>query len=148
VNQSDKGLSTLYFNDWNHAYSNKKTALAKRFGEEFNRSLHLAKDRERGKTTIKSIVDHNYTGLDWKREGNVDIIRVNLNEILKPGESIQLFFTYTIRLPEAKFTGYGHNDNLGYNLKDWYFTPAVFDDGWKLYNNINLDDLYTDVTET
>ena len=148
VNRSDKGLSTLYFNDWNHAYSNKKTALAKRFGEEFNRSLHLAKDRERGKTTIKSIVDHNYTGLDWKREGNVDIIRVNLNEILKPGESIQLFFTYTIRLPEAKFTGYGHNDNLGYNLKDWYFTPAVFDDGWKLYNNINLDDLYTDVTET
>ncbi|MEC7771732.1 MAG: hypothetical protein VX798_11150 [Bacteroidota bacterium] len=148
INHSNKGLSTLYFNDWNHAYSNKNTALAKRFAEEFNRSLHLAKDRERGKTTIRTIVDDNYAGMDWKREGNMDIISVSLNEVLKPGESIQLFFTYTIRLPEAKFTGYGHNGNLGYNIVDWYFTPAVFDGEWKLYNNINLDDLYTDVTET
>ncbi|BDW94166.1 hypothetical protein MACH07_29980 [Flagellimonas marinaquae] len=148
VNQSDKGLSTLYFNDWNHAYSNKNTALAKRFAEEFNRSLHLAKDRERGKTTIRTIVDQNYAGLDWNRIGNMDYIAVSLNEVLKPGESIQLFFTYTIRLPDAKFTGYGHLNNQGFNLKDWYFTPAVFDDDWKLYNNINLDDLYTDVTDT
>ncbi len=148
VNQSDKGLSTLYFNDWNHAYSNKNTALAKRFAEEFNRSLHLAKDRERGKTTIRTIVDQNYAGLDWNRIDNMDYIAVSLNEVLKPGESIQLFFTYTIRLPDAKFTGYGHLNNQGFNLKDWYFTPAVFDDDWKLYNNINLDDLYTDVTDT
>ncbi|MBR9854540.1 MAG: M1 family metallopeptidase [Algicola sp.] len=148
VNHSDKGISTLYFNDWNHAYSNKNTALAKRFAEEFNRSLHLAKDRERGKTTIRTIVDQNYAGLDWKRDGNMDYITVSLNEVLKPGESIQLFFTYTIKLPDAKFTGYGHTNNIGYNLKDWYFTPAVFDGDWKLYNNINLDDLYTDVTDT
>lgn len=147
-NQSDKGLSTLYFNDWNHAYSNKNTALAKRFGEEFNRSLHLAKDRERGYTTIKTIVDNNYAGLDWKREGNADIITVNLNEVLKPGESIQLFFTYTIKLPSAKFTGYGHRDDGGFHLKDWYFTPAVFDGEWHLYNNINLNDIYTDVANT
>ena len=147
-NQSDKGLSTLYFNDWNHAYSNKNTALAKRFGEEFNRSLHLAKDRERGYTTIKTIVDNNYVGLDWKREGNSDYITVNLNEVLKPNESIQLFFTYTIKLPSAKFTGYGHRDDGGYHLKDWYFSPAVFDGEWHLYNNINLNDIYTDVTNT
>ena len=147
-NQSDKGLSALYFNDWNHAYSNKNTALAKRFGEEFNRSLHLAKDRERGYTTIKTIVDNNYVGLDWKREGNSDFITVNLNEVLKPNESIQLFFTYTIKLPSAKFIGYGHRDDGGYHLKDWYFSPAVFDGEWHLYNNINLNDIYTDVTNT
>ena len=147
-NQSDKGLSALYFNDWNHAYSNKNTALAKRFGEEFNRSLHLAKDRERGYTTIKTIVDNNYVGLDWKREGYSDYITVNLNEVLKPNESIQLFFTYTIKLSSAKFTGYGHRDDGGYHLKDWYFSPAVFDGEWHLYNNINLNDIYTDVTNT
>ena len=147
-NQSDKGLSALYFNDWNHAYSNKNTALAKRFGEEFNRSLHLAKDRERGYTTIKTIVDNNYVGLDWKREGYSDYITVNLNEVLKPNESIQLFFTYTFKLPSAKFTGYGHRDDGGYHLKDWYFSPAVFDGEWHLYNNINLNDIYTDVTNT
>lgn len=93
-------------------------------------------------------MDNNYVGLDWKREGNSDYITVNLNEVLKPNESIQLFFTYTIKLPSAKFTGYGHRDDGGYHLKDWYFSPAVFDGEWHLYNNINLNDIYTDVTNT
>ncbi len=149
VNRSDKGLANLYFNDWNHAYSNKSTALAKRFAEEFNRGLHLAKDRERGQTTIKTLVDDNYGGLDWKRVENRDLISVSLNEILKPGESIQLFFTYTVKLPSSKFTSYGFTPNGGYNLKDWYLTPAVFDgEDWRLYDNMNLDDLYTDVAQT
>ncbi|GLU44672.1 metalloprotease [Allomuricauda sp. NBRC 101325] len=148
VNDSNKGLSTIYFNDWNHAYSNKNTALAKRFAEEFNRSLHLAKDRERGKTTIMTIVDSNYSGLEWERVENRDIIKVTLNEVLKPGEFVQLFLTYTIKLPSAKFTGYGHSFENEYYLKDWYLTPAVFDGDWKLYDNKNLDDLYTGVSET
>nr|WP_228236013.1 metalloprotease [Muricauda sp. M10] len=148
VNHSTSGLSSLYFNDWNHAYSNKNTALAKRFAEEFNRGLHLAKDRERGQTTIMSIVDQNYTGLNWERVGNRDLIAITLNDILRPGESVELFLTYTIKLPNAKFTGYGAVDGGGYNLKDWYLSPAVFDGYWRLYDNKNLDDLYTDVTET
>ncbi|MDC6364776.1 MULTISPECIES: metalloprotease [Flavobacteriaceae] len=148
VNHSDNGLTMLYFNDWNHAYANRNTKLAKRFAEEFNRSLHLAKDKERGGTKIKSIVDDNYAGLDWQRIGNRDIIAIALGEVLEPGQSIQLFFTYTVKLPNAKFTSYGFQNNGEYYLKDWYLTPAVHKGEWKLYDNINLEDLYTDVTET
>jgi len=149
VNQSDRVLATLYFNDWNHAYANKNTALAKRFAEEFNKSLHLAKDRERGNTLIKTIVDQNYTGLDWKRVGNRDLIAVELSQALRPGDSVELFFTYTVQLPSSKFTSYGYTPNGEYNLKDWYLTPAVFDgDGWRLYDNMNLDDLHTDMART
>jgi len=147
VNASQNGISTLYFNDWNHAYANKNTALAKRFAEEFNRSLHLAKDKERGYTEIKTIVGNDYSGLDWKRVENRDVIAVKLEQVLEPGQSIQLFFTYTVHLPSAKFTTYGFTGQ-GYNLKDWYLTPAVFNEGWLLYDNVNLDDLYTDVTNT
>ncbi|TAI49825.1 metalloprotease [Flagellimonas allohymeniacidonis] len=148
VNESDDGLSVLYFNDWNHAFANKKTALAKRFGEEFNRSLHLAKDKERGFTSIKTIVDNNYTGLNWTRMGNQDVLRIELNDVLDAGQSIQLFFTYTLKLPNSKFTSYGRNPIGEYFLKDWYITPAVYDDEWKLYNNMDLDDHYTDVSNT
>ena len=149
VNASKEGLSAVYFNDWNHAYSNKNTALAKRFAEEFNRSLHLAKDKERGRTKLVSVVDGDYAGLDWERTEQRDIIKVELGDTLQPGDSVQIFFTYTLQLPDDKFTGYGYN-NLGeYYLKDWYFTPAVFRDGeWKLYTNKNLDDLFTDVMTT
>ncbi len=148
VNTSQDGLTALYFNDWNHAYSNKNTALAKRFAEEFKRSLHLAKDRERGYTQVVSIVNNAYEGLDWNRVGNKDVIRVQLQSALAPGDSIQLFFTYSIKLPHTKFTSFGFNPNGEYALKDWYFTPAVYSQEWKLYNNMDLNDLYTDITNT
>ncbi|WP_073177128.1 metalloprotease [Flagellimonas flava] len=148
VNTSQDGLTALYFNDWNHAYSNKNTALAKRFAEEFKRSLHLAKDRERGYTQVVSIVNNDYEGLDWNRVDNKDVIRVQLQSALAPGDSIQLFFTYSIKLPHTKFTSFGFNPNGEYALKDWYFTPAVYSQEWKLYNNMDLNDLYTDITNT
>nr|WP_299068403.1 metalloprotease [uncultured Allomuricauda sp.] len=147
-NSSNDGLSVIYLNDWNHAYSNKKTALAKRFAEEFKRSLHLAKDRERGYTKITSIVGQDYQGLHWERLGNKDILRVELAEALDPGESVQLFLTYTIRLPHSKFTAYGFKSNGEYYLKDWYLTPAIYDGEWKLYDNMDLDDQYTEPINT
>ncbi|KQC31582.1 metalloprotease [Flagellimonas eckloniae] len=147
-NSSNDGLSVIYLNDWNHAYSNKKTALAKRFAEEFKRSLHLAKDRERGYTKITSIVGQDYQGLHWERLGNKDILRVELAEALDPGESVQLFLTYTIRLPHSKFTTYGFKSNGEYYLKDWYLTPAIYDGEWKLYDNMDLDDQYTEPINT
>ena len=147
-NDSESTHSTLYFNDWNHSYSSKKTALAERFGNEFNRSLHLAKDKLRGFTIITSIVDSNYKGLEWSRTSNRDILKVELNAPLAPGEQVELFFTYSIDLPSSKFTNYGHGYLNGYFLRDWYLTPALFDGEWKLYPNKDLNDLATEVTNT
>ncbi|MEO1012438.1 MAG: metalloprotease, partial [Bacteroidota bacterium] len=93
-NTSNDILHYLYFNDWANAYSDKNTGLAKRLGEEFNRSLHLAKDKERGYTQITSMVDEEYRGLFWKRTVELDIIRIQLNVPLRPGESAKLFITY------------------------------------------------------
>ena len=107
-NNSSTAHEVLYFNDWNHAYSSKKTALAKRFGNEFNRSLHLAKDKLRGFTNITSIVDNEYNGLEWARLSDRDIIRLELTQPLKPNQSIELFLTYEIDLPSSRFTKYGH----------------------------------------
>ncbi len=148
VNNSDRGLVTLYFNDWNHAYSSKKTALAKKFGEEFNKSLHLAKDKNRGFTKVASIVDSEYMGLKWERTKAIDIIKVILNKPVEPGASVELFLTYRIDLPSSRYTDYGHGYRRGYYLRDWYLTPAVFDDKWHLYSNKDLNDQITDVTNT
>lgn len=148
INTSNTGHSILYFNDWNHSYSSKKTALAKRFGEEFKKSLHLAKDKNRGFTNITSIVDKDYTGLKWERIGAIDIIKITLPETLEPGSSIELFLTYTVDLPNSRYTGYGHGYQGGYYLRDWYLTPAVFDKEWKLYSNEDHNDLYTDPGNT
>lgn len=147
-NTSKYPLEVLYFNDWAHAYSNKNTGLAKRFAEEFKKSLHLAKEHERGYTNIISAVDDEYRGLQWQRTIEKDIIKIDLNKSLLPGETAQLFITYTIKLPPNKYTAYGYNNKNEYYLKDWYLTPAVFDGKWHLYSNKNLEDLYTNVTRT
>ena len=147
-NASKYSLGILYFNDWAHAYSNKNTGLAKRFAEEFKRSLHLAKKKERGYTEILTVVDDQYRGLRLERTTEMDILKIYLNEPLHPGESVKLFITYNVKLPPNKFTPYGYGGDGSYYLKDWYLTPAVYDGKWHLYSNKNLEDLYTDVAET
>ncbi len=147
-NSSSDTLSTLVFNDWANAYSDKNTALAKRFAEEFKKSLHLAKRDERGYTEILSAVDNEYRGLTWLRLAGKDLIQIVLNEPIAPGEEAKLFITYSVQLPPDKYTPYGYNNNGGYYLKDWYLTPAVYDGKWLMYSNKNLEDLYTDITDT
>ena len=44
-NESNDTLTTIVLNDWNNAFSNKNTPLAKRFSDEFYRGFHLAKKR-------------------------------------------------------------------------------------------------------
>ena len=147
-NSSKKTLKTIYFNDWAHAYSDKNTALAERFAEQFKKSLHLAKDSERGRTEISTVVDADYRGIAWERASGKDLIKFTLNESLPPGKSVKIFLTYVVKLPPSKYTPYGYNNKNEYYLKDWYLTPAVFDGKWHLYSNKNLEDLYTDITET
>ncbi|MFS4455594.1 metalloprotease [Maribacter sp. 2304DJ31-5] len=147
-NNSPYSLGILYFNDWAHAYSNKNTGLAKRFAQEFKKSLHLAKKSERGYTTIVSAVDNKYKGLQWERSTGKDILKIRLNEPLAPKTSTKLFITYKVKLPPNKFTSYGYDNKGNYYLKDWYLTPAVYNGKWHLYSNKNLEDLYTNMTQT
>lgn len=148
INDSKDTLKVLYFNDWANAYSNKSTALAKRFDEEFKKSLHLAKDKDRGRTLIYSIVDDEYRATSWNRTSSFDIIRVELNAPLAPGTSTKLFFTYSVKLPPNRYTSFGYNIEGGYYLKDWYLTPAVYNGEWQLYSNKNLEDLHTGNTDS
>ncbi|MCO5723464.1 metalloprotease [Robiginitalea marina] len=148
VNDSDDVLESLVFNDWANAYSDKTTALAKRFAEEFKKSLHLAKEEERGRTTILSVSDGVYRNVSWKRLSSLDLIRFYLNEPLRPGDSVRLLLTYTVKLPPNRYTPFGYAPDGSFYLRDWYLTPAVYDTTWNRYSNKNLEDLYTDLTNT
>ncbi|NER13395.1 metalloprotease [Leptobacterium flavescens] len=143
-NSSKDTLNSIYLTDWNNAYASKKTALARRFAEEFDKSLHLAKDKERGYTNVISITDRNFNFLKWERLPAGDLIRVQLNFPIYPGQEYTFKLSYTVQLPRSKFTRYGHTPQGNYNLRYWYISPAVYRDGeWKLYSNTDLDDQYT-----
>ena len=94
-NTSNDTLVSIVLNDWNNAFSDKNTPLAKRFSDEFYRGFHVAKTTERGNTTILNLTDTDFMALEWERTAkNPDFIVVRLNRKLRPGEQIDLHITY------------------------------------------------------
>lgn len=143
-NQTADTLKEFILNDWNNAYSGKDTPLAKRFSDEYVRAFHLAKENERGSTTVYSIVDQNLLDLTWERPVNhPDLIEVQLKNPILPNQKLKLIISYEIKLPSDRFTEFGYDDKLGiFNLKDWYLTPArVENNNFIRYSNENLDDI-------
>ncbi|WP_456314426.1 hypothetical protein [Pseudomonas shirazensis] len=142
-NSSVDSLSSIVLNDWNNAFSGKNTPLAERFSDEFYRGFHLAKAEERGNTTILNLTDSDNSALEWERtEKNPDLIVIKLKQKLAPGEKFDIHLTYIAKIPSDKFTHYGYNQNGGMNLKNWFLTPARYDNhDFTKYNNFNLDDI-------
>ncbi|WP_114754231.1 gluzincin family metallopeptidase [Flavobacterium glaciei] len=142
-NQSNDTLKSIVLNDWNNAFSAKNTPLAKRFSDEFYRGFHLAKEEERGGTNNLIISDSNKMVLSWERpEKNPDLIEIKLGRILLPNQKIVLNLNYITKIPSDKFTKYGYNNSGTIHLKNWFLTPARFENhDFIRYSNTNLDDI-------
>ena len=145
-NKSDSDLKEIYLHNWPNAYKDKNTPLAKRFIENYSKSFHFAKEKHRGFGIIKSIsVDYDIANWEINNE-QPDILKINLDSFLPPKNSVKINVTYIVKLPKDKFTRYGA-DATRYNLRYWYLTPAIFDKTWKIYSNLDMDDLYVDNTD-
>jgi hypothetical protein len=68
--------------------------------------------------------------------------------MLVPNQKVKLHLTYVSRIPSDKFTKYGHFEKYGMHLKNWFLTPARYDDGQFIkYSNENLDDIANAVSD-
>ena len=132
----------IYLNDWNHAYSSTESPLAKRLVEEYNRSFYLSKKSKRGATVIESLQVNGKT-YDWERHKNqIDIIKVTLGEEITKGSVVKLQITYTLHLPDAKFTGYGITDDETYYLENVFFSIAWQNSKeWAPLSHLDLEDI-------
>ncbi|MCI4443383.1 MAG: hypothetical protein JHC39_07750, partial [Lentimicrobium sp.] len=148
-NQSDDTLTTIVLNDWNNAYSSKTTPLAKRFSDEFYRGFHMAPEKERGSTNIINVSSTDKTNLSWERtEKNPDFIIIRLGTKLAPNHKITLQLTYVIKVPSDKFTNYGYTEKGGMYLRNWFLTPARYENhDFVKYNNYNLDDIANAISD-
>ena len=144
-NTSDNSLNELYFNDWTSSYSSPTTPLSNRFVEEFNNDLLSLKPKDRGYTKITTIKDSLGKSINYSYlENHPDIFKVSLENEVIPNATISLHFEYTLQIQNDRFTGYGVTKDGDYNLKYWYFSPAVYENSeWKLYSNKNIKDYYT-----
>ena len=148
-NESNDTLSSLVLNDWNNAYANVTTPLARRFSDEFYRGFHLAKESERGSTKNLTIIDADKLFLSWERTTeNPDLITVKLKEKIAPNQKIKLHLTYATKVPSDVFTKWGYNSGGGINLNTWFLTPARYENhAFIKYSNANLDDIANAVSD-
>lgn len=148
-NTTNDTLVSIVLNDWNNAFADKNTPLARRFSDEFYRGFHLAKAADRGKTTIINLTETNFSALEWERsDEDPDYITIRLNRKLLPNEKIDLHLNYIVKIPNDKFTHFGFDQNGGMLLKNWFLSPARFENGlFVKYNNFNLDDVANAVSD-
>ncbi|WP_366068775.1 aminopeptidase [Flavobacterium sp.] len=141
-NQTNDTLSTIVLNDWTNGYSSKYTPLAARFSDEFERGFHLAKEKERGRTSALVILDENQTALTWERDVNhPDVIQIELKEKVMPNQKITIALQYSVKIQSDKFTKYGYNDSGQLYLKNCFLIPARYENhSFVKYDNLNIDD--------
>ena len=137
LNQTNDTLTNIVLNDWMNGYTSKNTPLAARFSDEFERSFHLAKEKERGRTS-----DIIINGFTWERDKNhPDVIQIRLNNKLLPNQKVILNLSYSVKIPSDKFTKYGYDENGKMYLKNCFLVPARYENkAFAKYDNLNLDD--------
>jgi hypothetical protein len=144
-NTSDSTLTSIFLHNWANSYRDRKTPLSKRFIKDFKKELFFAKEAQLGCSTIKNI-SVNFENSNFKElDHQADILEVTLNKPLLPNAKTKIIVTYLVKIPSARFTKYGKT-KTGYHLRNWYLTPAVYNNGWQLMSNLNLDDLYESST--
>ncbi len=146
VNNSDSTLIEIYLHNWANSYKNNKAPLAKRLIEDYDKSLYFANEKDRGFTNIQNLtVNYETASFSVLEKNQIDIVKILLNSPLESKQSITINIAYTVKIPNAKFTNYGKT-KTGYHLRYWYLIPAVFEDQWKVMNNLNMDDLMTNLS--
>ena len=139
-NTSNTSVDIIFLEDWSNAYSNTDTKLAKRISDEYSRSFSFSQKKQRGSTIINKISSNNID--KWSRSENAsDIIKLFLKEPLKINQSIEIEISYSIKLPDSKFTGFGYDNSNNFYLKNWIIVFSA-NSGLNLLpqSNLNLDD--------
>jgi len=144
TNNSNSILNSLFFHDWANAFSNKNTALGKRFVENHKKKLFFSRKKNRGSTKINNISIAHQTAL-WQRP-HADALEIMLSTPLLPNEKVTISLAYTVKIPHSKFTAYGV-DHKQFNLRYLYLTPMVYENNqWQYTPHLDMDDLYQNHT--
>ena len=140
-NPFDRKINEIYLLDWINAYKSTKTPLAIRFAEDYNRSFYLSLKSKLGSTFIDSIFVKKMK-IKWERlEKQPDIIKVFLPKNLEPNDTISFNLSYSLNIPDSKFTGMGISDSGLIYLKHWNIALApIYKNNWLLHSNLNLED--------
>jgi len=144
INHSDSTLPFLYFHLWPNAYKHPNTALGKQLFSQQNYVMHhLSKDDfgyiDSLRFESKGILLRTEPHPQWE-----DVIKVWLNKPLKPGDTVEIFTPFFVKIPNGNISRFGHIGQ-SYQITQWYPKPAVFDhEGWHPMPYLDQGEFYSE----
>ena len=143
VNNSPDELSFLWFHIWPNAYKNNNTPLAKQLIADGNKKFYFASQDERGWIDGLSF-KVNGQAIKTEPGSSIDIIKLVLNEPLKPGGKITITTPFHVHIPLGVFSRLGHIYQQ-YQITQWFPKPAVYDKyGWHAIPYLNQGEFYSE----
>lgn len=139
INTTGKSLDKIYFHLYPRAYSSLDTAPI------LFESKKLQENYVLGSMEIEKI-EINKKEVTYEIGGTTDsILRIFLEESLKPNEKINIYMEYRVKLPE-NIDRFGYGKEI-FNFGNWYPILAVYDEkGWNLDPYYSLGDpFYSDI---
>lgn len=128
-NNSPDNLSFVWFHLYPNAYKDNNSVYAHESMQAGSSRFALAGEKERGYIQIDTIRVGNQN-LEWCfKENDETEMKVMLPTPLKPGESIEFYIKFFIKIPFI-FSRFGYIDNH-YEFVQWYPKIVVYDKkGW------------------
>jgi len=148
-NNSPDVLPFIWMHLWPNAYRQNGTALEKQLTASGETALHYEADTS-SLSNDRGWIDR----LDFQVDGrtaktephpqHIDIIKLVLNEPLKPGGKITITTPFRVRIPGGQFSRLGHIRQQ-YQITQWYPKPAVYDrNGWNEMPYLDQGEFYSE----
>jgi hypothetical protein len=142
-NNSPDTLSYIYFHIYPNAYKNDRTAFCEQQVLQGKTDFYYSNADEKGYIDSlfflvgNEIVDYFYVD-EWE-----DVIRIDLPQILLPGEKIKISTPFKVKLPKV-FSRLGYSNQTFY-ISQWYPKPAVYDiKGWHPQPYLDQGEFYSE----
>lgn len=104
-NRLSNPVSKIKLLNWGAAYRNRNTTLLHRRLEDRKNDLYFAPEQDLAQISGTQIWLNQQ--LSSPIDEDAENIYIDLSEPLQPGQSVALTLHYNLKLPNAKFTGYG-----------------------------------------
>jgi len=146
-NNSPDELDKIYFHIWANSYSSTESAFGKQQLRMSTRKFQFH-DREKdggGYEEISFLTDDTNLPFTYQ-DNNPDIVLVELNEKLAPGETIEIRSNFKVRVP-IFFSRMGNQDGY-FQITQWFPKPAVYDtEGWHQMPYLDLGEFFSEFGE-
>lgn len=143
INNSPDTLRFIWFHVWPNAYKNDKTAFSDQLLENGRTDFYFSDNPDRGYINRLDFRVNESLAKTEDHPEHIDIIKLLLNEPLRPGDSVHITTPFHVQLPK-NFSRSGHIGK-SYQIAQWYPKPAVYDaQGWHPMPYLDQGEFYAE----